>query len=112
MLKDIRRLYLYAVCFAMLLMMVFSAINLSRVSIELIFPEPATVMSLWREPEIPGETEEGFLARQSAQREEMRVMTRRNRVVEAAHSVTILFIALPLYLYHWKVAQRDDRPLS
>lgn len=104
MFSDIRRLYLYAVCFTALLLMIFSAIRLSGVLVEALTPVPPPLP-----PSPVGVLPRGEKEGVAAEQKRQEAYDRRRRIVEGVQSGVTLVIAVPIYLYHWRLARREDR---
>ncbi len=105
-LRDIRRLYLYAVCFVALLLMVYAAVHLSGLVVDVLVPTPLPVAP--RPVPMEGESPEAARERWEAERAQQAAYERHRRAVELARTLTTLAIASPLYLYHWRLARRTD----
>lgn len=104
--RDIRRLYLYAVCFVTLLLMVYSAVHLAGLAVDVLVPTPLPVAP--RPVPMAGESPEAARERWEAERAQQAAYERHRRAVELARTATTLAVAAPLYLYHWRLARRSD----
>ena len=96
---TIRSLYLYLVCLVTLVIALFAAVELTRSTVGLFYPDPGYY----------GYAPEGELSEQEQQRQEElgRQSQRRNDVLGMVGSATTLAIAGPLYLYHWRRVQSE-----
>ena len=110
-----RKIYLYTICLITLVMAIFATVNLVRAVTELLYPEPGP--SVYQIPvpvRAPGTEQLQPLQLDEKQLEEQREIQRqwtiRRSVLSLAGSVTMLLIALPLYLYHWRRIDRDSEP--
>lgn len=105
---TVRNVYLYAVCFATLLMMMVGLVQVADGVFGLLYPPPADtqVSYLSKEPPAGVEAEkweEQTKAELEAQQQREHYYQMR-RVVENA----ILFVvALPVYWYHWRRIEKD-----
>lgn len=108
---DIRRLYLYVVSFATLLMVIFSGVKLVRTALELALP-PVPPPVPYIEPVPAGEPQrvppEELKRRTEEEARRSRLETRRYTTIQMVESATMILIAMPLYLYHWRLARRDE----
>jgi hypothetical protein len=93
---DWRSLYVYAVCFITLLVVLFSTIALINSIMNAVFPDPAYV-DVYAKPENMPSAE--LLAQQDE-----------NNQIRALKSIftsfTTIAIAGLLYLYHWRTARK------
>lgn len=96
-----RYIYLYLVCIVTLVMVIFATVNLVRSVVELVYPQPVMVSAL--ESIKTGDVDAEALA--AAQREQERIQREwatRNAALSIIGNATLLVIAGPLYLYHWR----------
>ena len=103
-----RNIYLYLVCLITLVMFIFATVNLVRAAVELFYPEPEPVpyysVPAIKEGETPPQPDEMQI---EAQRESMRRSTVRRAVLSLVGSGTMLLLAVPIYLYHWRKIERE-----
>lgn len=116
---DVRSVYYYLVCFATLLMLVFGSVQIVNHALNLVLPRdsygPSAIEMYERmrmRPITPGQSEGtttlDTLSAETLERmaEEERVrmdrMQFRNDVRSLLHSLALVLIAGPLYLYHWR----------
>jgi hypothetical protein len=101
---TLRNLYLYLVCLITLVISIFAAVNLVRSTVELLYPDPASYgyEAPGREPGVDAGDQQ---RRQRAARDSQR----RLAVLGLVGSGTLLLIAGPLYVYHWRRVQ-TERP--
>lgn len=97
---TIRSLYLYLVCLVTLVIALFAAVELTRSTVGLFYPDPG----YYGYAPIEGGLSE---AEQRRQEELGRQSQRRNDVLGMVGSATTLAIAAPLYLYHWRRVQSE-----
>jgi hypothetical protein len=101
---TLRNLYLYLVCLITLVISIFAAVGLVRGAVELLYPDPG-----YYGFEAPGK-EPGLTAEEQRRREQAaRDSQRRQAVLSLVGSGTMLLIAGPLYVYHWRQVQ-TERP--
>lgn len=116
-----RSVYLYAVSFVTLMMMIFASVKIAQQVASLAYgpddyvPGPLEIRARYAEQIRQGNasvTEE--LIRQQAEFEAQR--SRRNRISyevrRLAENIALLLIAAPLYFYHWKKAHELDKTLA
>lgn len=103
-----RYIYLYLVCIVTLVMVIFATVNLVRSVVELVYPQP--VMAFAPEPLKAGDVDaEALAAAQREQERNQRQWATRNAVLSIIGNATLLVIAGPLYLYHWRKVERERR---
>ncbi|MGC9668643.1 hypothetical protein ACNTMW_19060 [Planosporangium sp. 12N6] len=103
---TLRNVYLYLVCLITLVISIFAAVGLVRNAVELLYPEPG-YLGL----ELP-DSPSGLTAEQQRHRQQVaRDAQRRQSVLGLVGSGTLLFIAGPLYAYHWRRVQAE-RPVG
>ncbi|HEX7069283.1 MAG TPA: hypothetical protein VF190_00690 [Rhodothermales bacterium] len=116
---DVRSVYYYLVCFATLLMLVFGSVNIVNHALNLILPPPTyspSAIDLYERmrvrpvnPDQPGtaatsDTLSAETVERMAEEERVRMekMQLRNDVRSLLHSLALVLIAGPLYIYHWR----------
>ncbi len=105
--SNLRSVYLYLVCLITLVMVIFSAVNLVRNVVELAYPEPGAYAF---EPAYgPEGAKEQTAEERSAQQQAMQDSQRRQATLGIVGSATMLVIAGPAYLYHWRRVQAELR---
>jgi hypothetical protein len=103
---SLRNLYLYLVCLITLIIVIFSAVSLVRGAVELAYPDP-NYYGYEAVPDRDGElTEEEIARREQAAADSQR----RNALLGIVYSGTLLLIAGPLYVYHWRRIQEERPP--
>lgn len=102
--RDVRRLYLYAVCLVSLVVILVSLVNLAGLVAEAAMPVPPPAPL--RPP--PGESQDGFQAQ--AEEEQIRQMAweRRAQAAGVARNATALIVGCFLYLSHWRLIRREE----
>jgi hypothetical protein len=99
---SLRNVYLYLVCLITLVIVIFSAVNLVRGVVELMWPDPGYYG--YTEP-VKGD---GLTGEEIAAQEQAAIDSqRRNAVLSLVSSGTALLIAGPLYIYHWRKIERE-----
>lgn len=93
--------YMYLICLITLMMCIASVVNGVRSGLELAYPQPPMVDYSLTKPIEPGDTNQPSAEQMAAEREYQELSQRRYSVVSLVGSITMLAIALPLYLYHW-----------
>jgi hypothetical protein len=101
---TLRNLYLYLVCLITLVISIFAAVNVVRSAVELLYPDPG-----YYGFDAPAK-EPGLSAEEQRRREQAaRDSQRRQAVLGLVGSGTLLLIAGPVYVYHWRRVQ-TERP--
>ena len=101
---TLRNVYLYLVCLTTLVISIFAAVNVVRSAVELLYPDPG-----YYGFEAPSR-EPGLNAQEQRRREQAaRDSQRRQAVLGLVGSGTLLLIAGPVYVYHWRRVQ-TERP--
>jgi hypothetical protein len=99
---TLRNVYLYLVCLVTLIMSIFAAVSLIRSTVELLYPDPG-----YYAYDVPAK-EAGTSAQEQQRRERAaRDSQRRQVVLGLVGSGTLLLLAGPLYVYHWRRVQRE-----
>ena len=125
---NIRSVYYYLVCFATLLMLVFGTVQIANHVLNLVLPPdtygPSAIDMYERvrarpmQPNQPGAladtlSEETLKRMAEEENERIRRMQRRSDARGILHSLALVLIAGPVYLYHWRRVRRteeEDRP--
>ncbi len=102
--RDVRRLYLYAVCLFSLIVMLVSLVNLAGIVTEAAMPVPPPVPL--RPP--PGESQEGFQAQAEEEQILQMAWERRAKAAQVARNGTALVVGGFLYLSHWRLIRREE----
>lgn len=118
---DIRRIYLYLVSFATLMMMVFGTVSAVQGAINLAYPNPvpyypetpAKYADVARnDPKLTDAEIKSQIATDKKQAEENRKNAlksdRYNRIMQIINNFALLAVASPVYFYHWKKVQRSE----
>jgi hypothetical protein len=102
---SLRNIYLYLVCLITLIMLIVSAVNVVRSVVELVYPDPAASLERLPAPEVAGEeVDEEYL---EEQRQAQADSSRRWSILSLVTSATMILVAGPLYLYHWRKIEAD-----
>ena len=103
---SLRNLYLYLVCLITLIIVIFSAVGVVRGAVELVYPDP----NYFGFESIP-DGEKGLTEEEIAEREKAAADSqRRSALLGIVYSGTLLLIAGPLYVYHWRRIQEERPP--
>ena len=109
---TIRNVYLYAVCFATLIMMIISFSQVANGLFELAYPQPVSITSpspVYKGLASPvtSEADQQKLAEQArAEQENQLQMNRYFKVRQVVEGIILILIALPIYIYHWRKVER------
>jgi hypothetical protein len=110
---TLRNVYLYLVCLITLVISIFAAVSLVRSTVELLYPDPGYYGYVPRCAEgKPGQVctpaeEAAFAQEQQRIAKLTRDSQRRQAVLGIVGSATMLAIAVPVYLYHWRRIQTE-----
>ena len=102
----LRSAYLYLVCLITLVMVIFAAVNLVRNAVELAYPDRGAYAY---EPFYGPEGEELSAEERRLRDEALQESQRRQAVLGIVGSATLLLIAGPAYVYHWRRVQSELR---
>jgi hypothetical protein len=100
---TLRNLYLYLVCLVTLVMSIFATVNLVRSTVELLYPDPGYYGYGAVPAKEPGVSDEEQRRRERSARDSQR----RQAVLALVGSGTLLLVAGPVYVYHWRRVQRE-----
>ena len=102
----LRNIYLYLVCLISLVIAIFAAVNLVSAIVQLIYPDPGYYL-------YAPMTESGVDPAEQAAREAAALdSATRQAVLSLVSAGTMLVIAVPVYLYHWRRVQRENHALA
>ncbi len=101
---DLRSAYLYLVCLVTLVLSIFAAVNIVRDLTRLAYPNPG-----YYGYEVPAKQGDGEVTEQDIERQEelSRESQRRDAVQGLVGNGTMLAVAVPIYLYHWRRVQAE-----
>jgi hypothetical protein len=107
---SLRNIYLYVVCLITLIMVIVGAAGTITSIAELVYPDPGYYYG-YMEP-YPAkpivEPSEGPTEEQLAEQERYaRAQSTRQGVLSLAGNLAMVFIAGPLYLYHWRKIEME-----
>lgn len=111
---NIRHVYLYLVCFATLMMVVIGVAQLATGLIDAALPEPnryPTAIELkdryatlaQKDPSI---TQQDIERQAAVERAEQERLMRLQRIRGIVHSLALVVVAFPVYLYHWRTIRQ------
>ena len=108
---SIRLLYLYLFSFIGLLIAVIGSIRLVQLAIKVYVFKGADQYSIYTTPVMPpdGKPVKEAQADIETQRKLNDAETQRQREREVAEASAMLIIGIPLYIYHWKIIQKEGR---
>ncbi|MDY0341840.1 MAG: hypothetical protein RBS17_11615 [Coriobacteriia bacterium] len=101
---SLRNIYLYIVCLITLIMVIVGAATAVRSVVDLIYPDPGYYME--RPLDENGKmmySDEEWELQQSIQEES----TLRYAVLSLVGSLSYVFIAGPIYVYHWRKIESE-----
>ncbi|MFO7698840.1 MAG: hypothetical protein R6X16_17035 [Anaerolineae bacterium] len=94
---TIRNTYLYLVCLITLVIVIFSTVGTVRALVSLAYPEPVQVVTSL-------ESEKGIM---EADVNLQRQWSQRYAILDLVRNVSLLAIAAPLYVSHWRKIERS-----
>jgi len=98
----LRNIYLYLVCLISLVITIFAAVNLVNGVVQLLYPDPG----YWYfEPARVDATDVERAAREAAALDS----AKRQTILGLVSAATMLLIAGPVYLYHWRRVEKENR---
>ena len=100
---NIRLIYLYLFSFVGLLVMVIGSVRLLELGLKVIVFKGADSFE-YVGPKIEGENIDPAEEKARQARE-----TRRQRERELSGSLAMIAVGMPLYLYHWRTIQRENK---
>ena len=100
---SLRDLYLYLVCLITLVIVIFASVNLVRAVIELAYPDPGYYITV---PVTPDGKPTADKAELELQQKNQIQQTTRYSVLSLVSSGTLLLVAGPLWIYHWRKIER------
>ena len=101
---SLRNIYLYVVCLITLIMVIVGAATAVRAVVDLVYPDPGYYME--RPVDEDGEpmySEEEWERQQQIQQDS----TLRYAVLSLVGSLSYVFIAGPIYIYHWRKIESE-----
>jgi hypothetical protein len=102
---NVRLIYLYLFSFVGLLTVVIGSVRLVDLGLK-VFVFPDADRYEFTSPKIPGEPS-------PVNEEEMKMQAARdqtrNRQRDLSNSIAMIAVGLPLYLYHWKTIQKENK---
>lgn len=116
---DVRQTYYYLVCFATLIMMIVGAVRVVENGLDLIFPEepyrptPVDIYDRLQRPRADTSdalpfTREELEAMADEESDRMRRQAQRRAIRNLIGSLTLMAVAAPIYLYHWRRVRSSD----
>jgi len=100
---NIRLIYLYLFSFVGLLVVVIGSVRLLELGLKVVVFKGADSFE-YMAPKIEGEKSDPVLDQARQEKETMRQRQR-----ELSGSMAMIAVGLPLYLYHWKTIQRENK---
>lgn len=117
--NQIRPVYLYLVCAITMVMVIIAGVQAVRVGFDTYVFKIDTPRYWYNEcidpkPSFDGRTTEERTAEEQTQCEERAAKKAQQQLVqERKHdiswAISMVLVALPLYLYHWGVIQKDNK---
>lgn len=102
---NIRTLYLYLFSFVGLLIIVFGSISLINIALKTYVFKEADKFEIYLGETKP--TGEVMSKEELEERQEKELNRQRQR--ELSNAVAMLMVGTPLYLYHWKTLQKENK---
>lgn len=109
---DIRRIYLYLVSFATLMMLIIGTVQIINALVDFAVPPPkAYPLKIERVKELSNNTKltKEEIEKQAAEEEARQEADQRHwRIKRLIESLALVAVALPTYLYHWRKIQKAE----
>lgn len=107
---DIRRIYLYLVSFATLMMMIMGTVQFLQGIVNLTYPNPGPTyyeieMKYGPRDNVNKPTPAELKERAEADKAQQRYHETRSMI----NNLILLLVALPVYLYHWRKIQASEQ---
>lgn len=108
----IKKVYLYLVSLISLVMVIFAATMLINMGLKAwVFKAadnyPTYPVTCIQSPDSGTGTKTQTCPDQQQQDEYQRAANKSNKERQAAQSIALLIVALPVFVYHWKLARRE-----
>jgi len=103
---NIRILYLYLFSFVGLIIVVFGSITLVNLGLKTFIFKEADKYSVYYDETMPQEKQVISKEEQEKRQNEDLV---RQRQRELSNAIAMIAVGTPLYLYHWKKIQKEDK---
>lgn len=104
---NIRLIYLYLFSFVGLLVVVIGSVQLVNLGMK-VFVFPESDKYEYMTPAVMPDGEKGKIDEKQMQAQAARDQ-RRNRQRDLSNSLAMIVVGLPLYLYHWKTIQKENK---
>lgn len=101
---NLRLLYLYLFSFVGLFIIVIGSIQLVNLGIKTFIFKEADKYEVGPVMKIDGQVPESKEEQEARQSREMT----RNRQRELANAIAMISVGAPLYLYHWRIIQKES----
>ncbi|NPV27827.1 MAG: hypothetical protein HPY81_10410 [Firmicutes bacterium] len=115
---TVRNIYLYLVCFTTLIMMVVGTVQAFDAAYGLVFPAPVRpemFPEMFKEPYQPGKEAANLTPEEKAKEEVRAKANQEFQIKQNRYFATkrlfengvLILVALPLYLYHWRLVKKS-----
>jgi len=108
---SLRNTYLYLVCLISIIIIIIGLITFANSIVELViqdnyYPSMTEKMSQYNKDTPMAKADyEAQAAKEIAQQQ---VMDKNRRIKNSIESLSMFFVALPFYLYHWRKIQKEQ----
>ena len=110
---DIRRIYLYLVSFATLMMLIIGTVQVIDAGVEFVYPDPNIGVTPYYEKELA--LKDSTLTKEEIQK--IRVEEKERAIKSQKYwqikrlitSFSLILVAFPVYLYHWRKIQKAEQ---
>jgi len=112
---DIRRIYLYLVSFATLMMLIIGTVQIIDAAVDFIYPDPNSGAPPYYEMKARYKDANQDLTKEELQKlmeeERQRAIKSQKyyRIKRLVTSTSLIVVALPVYLYHWRKIQKAEQ---
>ena len=111
---NLRLLYLYLFSFVGLIIVVIGSVQMVNIGLKTLVFKDAYKYTYYEAPRVvPLEKQEGVeeLSQDELAEQERRQELEQKRGIqrELSNAIAMIVVGLPLYLYHWRVIQRENK---
>lgn len=104
---NLRLVYLYLVCFTTLMMQIVGTVLLIQTLAEVAYPPPV-YSPFYPKEYMQGLTAEELEKQRQLEEDRQKQRARFERARKLAGSLSLLVVAYPIYIYHWRRIRRES----
>lgn len=110
---DIRRIYLYLVSFATLMMMIVGTVQFLQGIVNITYPQPGPTYTELEMKYPPNDNIKKLNTEEIKERAAVeRAQQRYYEVRSMINNLILFLVALPVYLYHWRKIQTSEQMIQ